>query len=261
LIRQLDFGGLKRLIPILLRSYRLPKTAFLWHILWKSGLRLVLADYARRLARQVAPDTLRKLIRKRLRGSTVHWVAADPELQAMANDRVEILVEEYMSRMKPRGKYPFYSNSFSNHFINTITSMEMEQHFEAGQRMGVTLVHPYFDPDLIHLLLRISPEVLQQGGMEKGIVRSAVARRFPDLSFERQKKVSALSFWQSMITTEGRDLFYQTGGPATLIQMGIVNGSVIGPVMDEAFASKSAFLNTKIWDLLVLEAWLRSRVK
>jgi asparagine synthase (glutamine-hydrolysing) len=261
LIRHLDSGGLKRLIPILLRSYRLPKTAFLWHILWKSGLRLVLADYARRLARQVAPGTLRNLIRKRLRGSTVHWVAADPELQAMANDRVEILVEEYMSRMNPRGKYPFYSNSFSNHFINTITSMEMEQNFEAAERMGLTLAYPYFDPDLIQLLLRMSPEVLQQGGMEKGIVRSAVARRFPDLEFEKQKKVSAMSFWQSIITTEGRDLFYQTGGPATLIQMGIVNGNVIGAVMDDAFASKSPFQNTKIWDLLLLETWLRSRLK
>jgi len=261
LIRLLDFRGLNRTVKIYMRSYRLPKVPFLWHLLWKSGLRLVLADHARRLARQIAPGTLRNIIRKRLRKSTLQWVAANPELKADADRRVEVLVEEYMNRLLPKEKYPFYSSSAGNHFVNTITSMEMEQQYEASLRMGVSLLYPYFDPDIINLLVRISPEVLQQGGMEKGIVRNAVARRFPDLKFEKQKKVSAMGYWQSIITTEGRDLYYGSGGPSTLIEMGIVNGKEIGAVMERAFVSKSSFENSKIWDLLLLETWLRSRVQ
>jgi len=259
LIRLMDFRGLNRTVKIFLRSYSQPKRVLLWHFFWKAGLRLVLADYARRLARQVAPGTLRKIIRQRMRNSTLPWVASDPELRAIANDRVEILVEEYMNKMLPKEKYPFYSSFAGNHFVDTITSMVMEQHFEASRRMGSSLLFPYFDPDVINLLVRISPEVLQQGGMEKGIVRKAVAKRFPNLKFEKQKKVSAISYWQSMITTEGRDLFYGNGGVKSLIEMGIVNGNEIGAVMEQAFSSKSPFVHGKIWDLLCLETWVRSR--
>ena len=260
LIRLVDIRGLNRLVRSLLRSYKLPRSSFLWHIFWKSGFRILLAEYGRAIACQIAPGQLRSWIRARLRRSTFEWVAGDPQLKQEADERVEILVEQYMQRMKPRGRYRYYSNSLAGYFVETIASMEMEQLFEAWQRMEVPILHPYFDPELIQLLLRMSPEILQKGGMEKGLVRDAVSRRFPDLKFEKQKKVTAMGYWQSILRGEGRQVWKETGGPSTLIDLGIVNGKVIGPVIDQAFESPSAFLNGKIWDLLCLEAWVRPRV-
>ncbi len=260
LIRLMDIRGLSRFVKSLLRSYRLPRRSFLWHILWKSGVRVLLTEYARSIARRIAPQQLRSLIRKRLQRSTLDWVAGDPQLKQEADERVELLVEQYMRRMKPKGRYRYYSNSLAGYFVETIASMEMEQLFEAWQRMGVPILHPYFDPELIQLLLRVSPEILQKGGMEKGLVRDAVSRRFPDLKFEKQKKVTAMGYWQSILRGEGRQVWKETGGPSTLINLGIVNGKVIGPVIEQAFESPSPFLNGKIWDLLCLEAWVRSRV-
>ncbi len=149
---------------------------------------------------------------------------------------------------------------FSSHLVDNITSMEMEQSFEAAERTQVPVLHPYYDPELIHLLLRISPEVLQKGGMEKGLVRESVARRFPNLKFERKKKVSAMSYWQSLITGEGRVIWNQMGGARVLTELGIVEKKALEPAMEEAFSSKSAWKNFKIWDLLCMEAWLRSRL-
>ena len=136
--------------------------------------------------------------------------------------------------------------------------MELEESYESSRQIGVPLLHPYLDPDLINLAVRISPEVLQQGGMEKGIIRHNIAKRFPHLHFETQKKASAMNYWLSLITTEGRELYHDIGGPKSLIEMGIVNDVEIGAVMDQAFASKSAYYNAKIWDILSLETWCRS---
>ena len=260
LIRSMDPRALNRVLRIFLRSYRLPKHSFLYHLVWKSGLRMILADTGRRIARQIAPATLRKIIRKRMKKNTLSWVAADPELKAAADDRIEILVEQYMNKMLPNDKYPFYASSAASHFVSTNVSMIMEQHFEASQRMGVSVVYPYFDPDLINLLMRVSPEALQQGGMEKGIVRKSVAKRFPNLKFEKQKKVSAMGYWQSLLKTEGRDLYYSTGGPKTLIEMGVVDGKKIGPVIEQSFAGSNPFAHGYVWDLLCLETWARSRL-
>jgi asparagine synthase (glutamine-hydrolysing) len=260
LIRMLDFRSLDRTVKIYLRSYPpdLPKSVILRHLFWGAGLRLILADHAGRIARQLAPGTLRKMIRKRLRKNTLSWVASDPQLKAEANDRIEMLVDKYMTRFLPNDKYPFYAGSAAGHFVDSNTSMMMEQHFESSRRMGVSLLYPYFDPDVINLLVRVSPQVLQQGGMEKGIVRKAVARRFPDLKFEKQRKVSAGTYWQSMILAEGRDLYYESGGPKTLMDLGIVDSKKVDTIIHQAFASRNRFDNAKIWDLLLLETWARA---
>ena len=259
LIRSLDFGGMNRTIKIFLNSYKIPTKSLTRYLLWNAGARPILAEYGRRMARQLAPRTLRNLMRKRLKRTTLDWVAADPELRAATEDRVEVLVDRYMKKVFPKkDQYPFYSASSGDHFVETITSMEMEQSFESSRHIGIPLLHPYFDPDLIQLLLRISPAVLQQGGMEKGIVRTTVAKRFPDLKFETQKKASAMNYWLTLITTEGRDIYYSSGGTKFLTDSGIVDGKKIGPVMDQAFAANTPFLNAKIWDLLCLETWGRS---
>ena len=80
-------------------------------------------------------------------------------------------------------------------------AMENEECFESWRMMGVRELLPFWDPDLIKLLYRIPPEFLNRGGRSKGLVRDMLARRFPHLGFERQKKVVAIDFFRSVSIT------------------------------------------------------------
>jgi asparagine synthetase B (glutamine-hydrolysing) len=260
LMRFLNLPGLRRLLRNMVRSYQLPRAHFLRHLIWNSGLRPLLGLYGSRLGRHLAPNSLRKSMRGRVLRNFPSWVAPDPELKREADRRTELLVEKYLTRPEPKGRYGFYSSSFVWYFIDTVVSMELEQQFEAAEKTALPVLHPYYDADLIELLLRISPEVLQQGGMEKGLVRNAVARRFPDLQFQRKKKVSALGYWQSMIHGEAPAAWKRLGGASTLINMGIVDKAVVEPVIQEGFTSDSAFKSYPVWDVLCTETWLQSRL-
>ena len=260
LMRFLNLPGLRRMIRNMVRSYELPRAHFLRHLIWSSGLRPLLGLYASHLGRRLAPDLLRKSMRDRVLRKFPHWVVSDPELRKEADRRTELLVDKYLNRPDPKGRYGFYSSSFVWYFVDTVVSMELEQQFEAAEKTAVPVLQPYYDADLIELLLRISPEVLQQGGMEKGLVRNAVARRFPDLKFQRKKKISALGYWQSMIHGEAPAAWKRIGGASTLIKMGIINKAVVESVVQEAFTSNSAFKSYPVWDLLCTETWLQSRL-
>jgi asparagine synthase (glutamine-hydrolysing) len=260
LMRFLNLPGLCRIVRNMLRSYQLPGGHFLRHLIWSSGFKPLLVLYATRFCRRLAPDLLHKSMRERVLRKFPTWVASDPELKREADQRTELLVQKYLNRPDPKGRYGFYSSSFVWYFIDTVVSMELEQQFEAGEKTAVPVLQPFYDSDLIELLLRISPEVLQQGGMEKGLVRNAVARRFPDLKFERKKKISALGYWQSMIHHEAPDAWKRIGGASTLIKMGIIDKTAVESVVQEAFTSNSAFKSYPVWDLLCTETWLQSRL-
>jgi asparagine synthetase B (glutamine-hydrolysing) len=258
LIRLMDFRGIERAMKVFMRSYRVPRGALMRYLFWKAGIRTILGEYSRRAGATIAPGMLRNRIRKRFRSNTLHWVAADPQLRAEADERLEVLVEQYMNKVLPGGKYAFYCAAAIDHFVNTITSMELEESYESSRQIRIPLLHPYLDPDLINLAVRISPEVLQQGGMEKGIIRDSVTRRFPNMEFQTQKKASAVNYWLSLITTEGKEIYHDIGGPKSLIELGIIDGNAMGPLMEQAFTSNRLYDNAKIWDILSLETWCRS---
>jgi asparagine synthase (glutamine-hydrolysing) len=259
LLRAGNISGLVRFIKNVSRSHKMPRMDMIRFLLWNDGLRPLLGLYAKRFTRKISPGILRKRMFDRFKKAAPKWVATDPFLQKKADERLEIMVDKYLQRSEPKGRYGFYSSSFIWYFIDTITSMEMEQQFEAARKTGTNILEPYYDPDLLEILLKISPEVLQRGGMEKGLVREAVARRFPDLKFDRQKKVSAMLYWQSLIREEAPIAWESIGKGKTLIELGIVDKKGIEPVVEEAFTSNSAFKNFPVWDLLCTEAWIRSK--
>lgn len=257
LIRYLNISGLKQFVSTMLRSYKGPKTAQVRYFLWKSGIRPLLGLYARKSAR-LTPSMYRKYLAARI-PPILAWMAPDPELRREVDRREEILLQQLMQAQEPSGRYGFYKRSFSNYFINTVASMEMETEFESWPKIGMPILYPYFDSDLIELLLRITPELLQRAGMEKGIVRDAVARRFPDLRFDRQKKVTAIRYFQSLIREEGPVAWDRLGGIDSLIRYGIVNRNAVESIREGGFIGQNPSLNHGIWNLISMEAWLRTR--
>ena len=82
---------------------------------------------------------------------------------------------------------------------HAVISWEAEELFEVYQHAGVRMLHPFWDPDVIDMLYRTPPFQLLHDGFNKSLVRATVARRFPQLGFERQRKVEATTFYASQI--------------------------------------------------------------
>ena len=128
-----------------------------------------------------------------------------------------------------------------------------------GRRLGVHIVHPYWDSDLVDLLYRTPPRLLSAGGRSKGLVRDTVARRFPKLGFESQRKVHATEFYWKTMQTEGPREWATLGKATALADLGVVDPSLLSDTMAELFAGRRRRESYRIWNTLHLEAWVRSR--
>ena len=141
-----------------------------------------------------------------------------------------------------------------------VIAMEKEEVFESGRRLQMPMLRPYWETDLVELLLRTPPHVLNKGGRSKGLVRSSLARRFPHLGFERQKKVWATNFFRTTMAREGARVWEAMGGARALADLGVVDLNLLTPIVDEAFEEGRGRHASLLWEVLSLEAWLRPRV-
>lgn len=243
----------------MLRSYSAPRTRLLRYLLWKSGARPILSAYAQAALRTASPALLESRRRTKLVDAIPVWVAPEPDLRAELEDRVEQRVAEMGARRVPPRPYGF-SMGEGTGFFQTTVARQKEEDFEVGRRSGLRLVHPYWDPDLASFLYRVPPRIALKGGREKGLIRDAVARRFPALRLQRRKKVVATEFFHSIVKREGPPAWRRLGGPQALAACGVVDGRLVESVLTEGLASENPAVGNRIWAVLMLEAWVRARL-
>ena len=85
-------------------------------------------------------------------------------------------------------------------------------------------------------------------------------RSFPNLGFERQKKVLASSFFVSRVHQEGPAAWQRIGGALALTGLGIVSISTIEDLMQESLSSDSIATSWRAWEVLNLESWVRAHM-
>jgi asparagine synthetase B (glutamine-hydrolysing) len=247
LLRRLHLRGLYQLWNNMQRSYPLPRLVLLRNVLWKFGARLLLGEMVKKRAPWVFH------IRRRLLQSPPRWVAPDP-----------VLRREITQRAEESGGNPdvesLYEREMRRALDHPLVSWEMEEAFESGRRLGMTVRQPFWDAELVELLYRTPPELLDRGGRAKGLVRQMVARRFPGLGFERQKKVLATNFFNARVLQEGKDAWQAMGGASALAQLGIVEEGSLRSTVTGILVRNDRRKAFHIWDVLNLEAWLRTRL-
>ncbi len=262
-----DLKGIEaaRFMRSLLKSYNLPRPAMFWFALWTSGLRPVLGLSARKFLHRMAPKKFahfrhnRQL--KHLSSSLPEWIAADAALHANIQNRIAELVEIELLKPEPEKPYGFYNTtSISANFDRAIISMEQEEMSQIGQWLGITYGHPYWDSELVQFLCRIPPRLLMVDGREKSIVRKSIARRFPDLGFEKQKKVMASRFYFSNLIKGGHSAWERIGGLQKLEELGIIKSSESDQVFQELITSPHYRKAFHAWELLNFEVWLQSHL-
>jgi asparagine synthetase B (glutamine-hydrolysing) len=244
LIRRGNLVGLARFIRTWQRSYSPERLPLLKGALWTYGLRPIGSMMLHRLA--PGPWHRSRLGRAMRRDPT--FVAPDPALRAEQRRR---LPGEMASPDPPLG---FYMQDGRTAIDHTLVSWELEEQYHMGRMANVCFQHPYWDADLIDMLYRTPPLHLNAGGRSKGLVRGAMARRFPELGLERRRKVGAATFYRSILASEGPDLVEAARGFPALTALGVIDPAVAKTELAGLFAEKREMY--RAWELVNLESWV-----
>jgi asparagine synthetase B (glutamine-hydrolysing) len=251
LLSRFDLAGVRRMWDMWGSAYPLSNAERV-RSLWKYGVWPIVADRSVRLGRRYAPELL---VRRRRRLDVRHlpaWLAPDPALRHEAIERrarMRDVVDE-------KADLPYYLEEGRFGVEHAIVSMETEEDFELGRRVGFLKMHPYWDPDVVEFLARTPPDVLMEAG-GKGLARTMLAERFPDLGFDSQRKVVSTDAFRTTALRQGAGAWAAMDGTPLLADLGIVDGALVEREIDAIVSSGSAARSFRLWDLLSLESWAR----
>jgi asparagine synthetase B (glutamine-hydrolysing) len=247
LIRRGSFVELVQFLGTLKRSFT--GGAIVRNALLKFGLRPLASTMINRLM----PRAHNASRTKRILASDPTWVAPDQEVRAEQRRRVEVALA---STSLPQQS--FYFSELRTALDHPLVSWECEEQYEVGKQIGVRFLHPFTDLDLVEMLYRTPPHVLNRGGRTKGLVRGTVARRFPSLGFEGHRKVEATSFYQSIIFREGPALADAAIDFPALSRLSVVDGTAVSAAVRGGLRQRHMFV--RLFNILALEMWARKYV-
>lgn len=259
MIRTFDLAGLFGLWSMTHNSYdgsRL-KQLRLWG--WRCGLRAVLRDAAISGLKRMTPPALAAIRRRRLMNSMPSWISLDSSLRRKLGERIE---NNETSRTRDPGLYGHYFAESRLALDHPLVSWELEETFENGRRLGVRFFHPYWDSDLVDLLWRTPPSMLASGGRMKGLVRRAVAHRFPELGFDKQKKVEVKELFFSILANEAPAVWKERGGARSLVRLGLVDGALLDRQFYQVLGSRRGThaQACKLFNVMNMESWVAKRL-
>jgi asparagine synthetase B (glutamine-hydrolysing) len=233
------------------RSYNLPARTVWRNSLWEFGARHVLASMVGSALRRVAP-ALQRAYRQRVVAKGIpHWVAPDSALRSNLERR-------NVAAWQERPTDGWYRHDIRFGLDHPVAAMEMEEFFENTRITGMRTLCPFMDADLVDFLYRVPPALLDRGGHSKGLVRQELHRRFPELDFERHKKITAVSFSRNVVLAEGERAWQASGGAPALAELGVLDAKEFERERQTILSGRKEE-TYQVWDVLNLEAWVRSR--
>jgi len=243
-----DVIGALQLTAASWRSYRRSLVGHARNLLWRFGLRPLIGRTMHRLA----PAAWERGRVFRTVRNDPKWVAPDKSIRQAQMSRLR---DSFVDLDPPGG---LYLREVAKALTHTVVTWEMEEQYEVGKRLGVRLLHPYWDPDLVDALFRSQPALLNAGGRSKGLVRQSLAARFPALGFERQRKVHASRFYKHALQGDGSMAFAGVGRNfEALGDLGVIDAARTSALV-EASADADRRALRVAWTLINLESWVRA---
>jgi asparagine synthase (glutamine-hydrolysing) len=240
-----DVAGLIRLAGVWQRSYRQTRSSTARILFWRYGLRPLLS----RLLFRMAPETWSARRARRVTRQDPEWVAPDPGLRAAQHHHAPASLSP---ADPPQG---FYLQDVRSGLDHAIVSLEMEEQAHFGRQLGVRFMHPYWDADLVELLYRLPPSLLMASGRAKALVRTMLAERFPNLGFERHRKVVATAFLRRLLLHESPAVLDQLHRFRALHGLGVVDGPRAEAFARRSLSDPSGDGLYRAWELLNVESW------
>src|SRR5262249_7402696 len=202
---------------------------------WPALVHSALSTYgakplASRVIDRIVPARWRLSRVRRVMRNTPKWVAPDRLFRRELWDRAQ---HALMPLHPPRG---FYLQDLGNTMGHAVTSLELEADFELGRRLGVKILHPYRDADLVTMLYRTPPRLLNRKGRPTQLVQDSVARRFPSLdrdfggqTVDRQTP----SFFRTALAKEADAEWKRLGSVEALADLRIVDPIAAAKVFED----------------------------
>ena len=241
-----NLAGLYRMARTWNHYYRLPVPWSLYLVGWRYGLR----PLAGMVCHSVAPEWWDNTRARKVVDSTPAWISRDSALRTEQLERARF----QLTPARPKGG--FYSRESRQSIGRSLTSWLFEEQFLLGRPRGIRYVHPYWDPDVVSHVYRTRPDQLNAGNRTKAPVRGILARRFPTLGFERQRKVGALDFFSNLVRRQAPPVAAQVGDFAGLASLGVVDPAQTRAYVDRAWQD-SALHTGAAWNIINMEAWVR----
>ncbi len=249
LIRRGDVRGLVQIARTWKRSYHQTWPTVVRGTLWRYGMRPLMGAALAALG----PDQWDARRAGRIAAASPQWVAPDRLLRATQLSRIR----ESIADARPVGG--FYQRESKLFLDLSLTSWLFEEQHEVGHPLGLAYVHPYWDADLVAHVYRVRPERLNEHNRTKALVRQTLARRFPALGFERQRKVAAMDFFASILQREGPALGEAVADFRGLASLDVVQPSGARQFMRTAWGQSARELGMA-WNLVNMEVWVRQQL-
>ena len=244
-----DVRGLSKFLTTWQRSYQMTPLSVFRSTFMTYGLRPIIGLAMHRVApKPWHANRLHRLLRK-----TPSWIAPDASLRSELDRRSEAAMT---SADPPEG---FYFQDVRAGLRHPLASMELEEIFEMGRQLDLRFLHPYWDADIVDMLYRTPPLLLSRNGRAKGLIREPMARRFPALGLNRQKKLAGTPFFASILRAEVPTLWRSRGGAPALVEMGIIDDQRVKAMVEDALADSGRQKLCRLWELLNLDAWVQAR--
>lgn len=249
-LRSFDLAGLYRLWEARRRYLPAPALSVLRGLVWRGGLRALLREAAMRRA----PRALGAYRRRGGAEWIPRWIASDRGLRHELYERAEALAGEPLLG----DRYLLEKSLTLDHPLEAIG---MEETHAAGERLGIRVLQPLRDPDLVDLLYRTPPKLLIRGGREKAPMRDLLASRLPAFGGEWPKTVFMDGFLSSVMLEQGPEAWRWLGGVPALTELGVVEPKRLRVFVERCLSGQGAWHELmRVWTILSTEAWLRPRL-
>ena len=249
LVRAGDFSGVARLLAMRRRSQNLRGVRAHARLLWLAAGR----PLASAALDAVAPRMWHSRRRARLMAARPSWIAPDPGVRSAMDERVD----QWIAPARPR--HGFYVREMRTALLHPAITHDLEETQEFGRRLGMNVLHPFWDVDVIDLLYRTPPRLLMADGRSKWLLRRRLAERLPGLGLERRGKVVAGSVYRNLMQRHARLAWDRLGGMKALTELGVVSSSGVQSALPGMLGSGPTQYTGYVWELLTLETWVRQR--
>ena len=252
LLRRLDLRVLGRLFAAERQCRGQPRRQVARRLLWQFGARALLLDAAVRVP---AVDARAKVDALRLRKqaqSMPPWLIPDPQLRAE-------LAERWLSTHVPLGRGSSYRRARRRLLDSPDMTVSMDHYQELSRRLGVERLDGFQDADVIEFLLRVPPELLVAGGLNKSLAQASIKRRLPGFDMRLLRNVHYEAALEEVLVPQVEQAVERLGGLPMLASLDVVDPV---PLLKLATGGKVDVPPGyhQLWYALALEAWLQARL-
>jgi asparagine synthase (glutamine-hydrolysing) len=224
------------------------------HLLWQHGLKLLLSEAGAPPLRRLAPGALRGRRQRRRWRDYPAWLVPDPELRRALEGRFE-QADEAASETAS-----FYRREVCDTLEHPLTVYYMEEAFEMAGRIGLPILKPFYDPEVVVFLVRTPPQLRSYGGRYKGLLRGLLHARHPGLGYDRQKKPYATDFFGTRVLEGARQAWPQLRRKSALAELGVVEEKGLDAYVAGVLARGQLSEVKRLWHTLSAETWTQSRL-